>query len=78
MMVLLAAICCINPKPQTNIRIRESQSTRDKPKAIRPAPNSALEMGIILPRPTTDLRMARERAESRAPMPMAPMRKPRV
>src|ERR1700689_2268607 len=78
MMVLLAAICCIRPKPQTSISSIDNQRVRDIPKKIRPTPKAAVESRIILPRPRTVFLTAREIAEINAPTPTAAIRKPRV
>ena len=56
----------------------ESQKTCDKPKPISPRPKTAAAMGIIRTSPRTLLRAASESAETSAPTPMAPIRKPSV
>src|SRR6478735_2587591 len=69
MTVLLDAICTTNPKPATTRQGIASQKTCANEKAIRPAPNSALAIGMTRPRPTTDLRWASHSAPNSAPQP---------
>jgi hypothetical protein len=59
MMVLLDAICTMKPLPVTTIRTMERATTREKEKAIRPAPNTAAAAGITRHSPTTLRREAR-------------------
>ena len=39
--MLLAAICCIIPKPQTSMSTRETHKVRDIPNKIRATPKTA-------------------------------------
>ena len=77
-MVLLAAICCIIPKPVTSRSARDKGSQREKPKAMMPTPKRPAMVGITRRRPRTLFREASQAALPRAPRPEAPMRKPSV
>jgi hypothetical protein len=78
MMVLLDAIPCIIPKPTTVMRRSESRRLLNKLNRTSPEPKMAAEIWIMVVRPRMVLRKAREMAETSAPTPEAPMRKPRV
>ena len=68
----------MNPKPATTRHGIASQSTRVNEKAISPAPNSALAIGMTRPRPMTDRRCASQSAPSSAPQPDDVIRMPSV
>ena len=76
--MLLDAICTMNPKPATTRHGIASHSTRVNEKAINPAPNSALAIGMTPPRPITDRRCASQSAPSSAPQPDDVIRMPSV
>ena len=76
--VLLPAMPCIMPMPATKTMTMESQKLRDNPKPISPTPKTAAAMGIILTNPRTLLRAASASADTSAPTPIAPIRKPSV
>ena len=78
MMVLLDAMPCIMPKPATSIIPIDSQNVCERPKPISPAPKTALETEILRPSPSTLRRAASSNAPTNAPVPMAPIRKPKV
>jgi hypothetical protein len=77
-MVLLDAICTMNPPPVKSISARESGTLRESPSPTSAAPKTEPHSGTSRPSPSTVRREARNTAPQSAPTPDAAIRKPSV